>query len=157
MVFRRVRIKERIMKNNRKLLILLGFLTVSPFIIPTYGTTMVDPLSADCRIGFITGSLWNGKPVSQEQIALTLGDIGEQKESKTTTSITQGEGSTSPIDIMLDETREVLEAVSVSRGEEDSHRANIRSFFETLKKVSVSAKLGTIERLLSIIFTKYAE
>ena len=83
------------MEYNRKLMIVLGVLIFTPFMIPTHGAMMVDPLSADCRTGFITGSLWNGKSVAEEQIALTLGDIGEPKESsKIQASITQGENST---------------------------------------------------------------
>jgi hypothetical protein len=145
------------MKNKRKLIIALGAVIFTPSIIPS-SVAMVDALGVDCRTGFITGSLWAGKHVPEEQIVLTLQDIGNPKRSRDSTPTTREKDSQIFINTMLDGAKEVLEEISRSRREDDSHRSNIGAFIEDLRRISDKETVDpeTVETILSIIFTKYA-
>ncbi len=144
--------------RNKKALILLGGLIFSPIIASTQAATMVDPLGADCHTGFITGCLWSGRPVPRDEVVYTFQDIGEPEKGKISTSVLSVNFGSS-VDDILENVGHFLEAVSVSRDEEESYRENIRSFLGVLREVAVSqaTKPEVVDRTLSIIFSKYAE
>lgn len=129
------------------------FLALTLSILTSTSFSMEDSLAADCRTSFITGRLWKGQPIKRDEIDKLLKDIGPLNNTYLKfLNEAFGEGD---VNDLIKEFQIYMEEVSLTRGDPDNIRENIKEFSSTIKEISKNSDQNALKQMISMIMSKY--